>query len=161
MNGKVNEPLSNEDNEEPSSPQAKDPSRYVQNYHLDDQIVYAWRYLLFTSFPYWTNFQRDFYFPWTVSQGSIDEIWHGVFLVNTPMVTSCKLNKIHESPEVDQTLYMSIIGNLLYLTTIRLDIMKMVGIVGRFQVMGPRESHLLQAKRTLRYLTATMDYALW
>lgn len=43
-------------------------------------------------------------------------------LVSTPIVTGCKLSKVDESPEVDQTLYRSMIGSLLYLTASRLDI---------------------------------------
>jgi hypothetical protein len=39
--------------------------------------------------------------------------------VNTPMVTGCKLRKDDESLEENQTLYRSMIGNLLYVTTSR------------------------------------------
>jgi hypothetical protein len=42
---------------------------------------------------------------------------------NTPMVTGCKLNKEDEYTETDQSLYRSMIRNLLYVTTSRLDIM--------------------------------------
>ena len=44
-------------------------------------------------------------------------------LVSTPMVTCCKLSKDDESLEVDHTMYRSIIGILLYVTTTRPDIM--------------------------------------
>jgi hypothetical protein len=44
--------------------------------------------------------------------------------VNTPMVTGCKLSKDDESSEENQTLYKSMIGNLLYVMTSRLDIMQ-------------------------------------
>jgi hypothetical protein len=37
--------------------------------------------------------------------------------VNTPMVTGCKLKKNDESPEANKTLYRSMIGSLLYVTT--------------------------------------------
>ena len=50
----------------------------------------------------------------------------------TPMVTSCKLRKEDESPAVDQTVYRSMIGSLLYLTASRPDIMQAVGLVARF-----------------------------
>ena len=43
--------------------------------------------------------------------------------LSTPMTTNCKLSKDDESPPVDATLYRSIIGALLYLTTTRPDIM--------------------------------------
>ena len=44
-------------------------------------------------------------------------------LFNTPMTTSCKLNKEYESPSVDSTLYGSMVGSLLYLTASIPDIM--------------------------------------
>ena len=37
--------------------------------------------------------------------------------VSTPMIIGCKLSKDDESKEVDQKLYRSMIGNLLYVTT--------------------------------------------
>lgn len=81
-------------------------------------------------------------------------------LVSTPMVTSCKLCKINESPKVDQTFYRSIIGSLLYLIASRPDIMLEVCIVGIFQA-APIWIHLQEAKIILIYLRATMDYGLW
>ena len=53
--------------------------------------------------------------------------------VSTPMITGCKLSKDDESKEVDQKLYRSMIGSLLYVTTSRLDVMQVVGLVARFQ----------------------------
>jgi len=76
------------------------------------------------------------------------------------MVTGCQLSKIKESLEMDQTLYRSIIGSLLYLTASRPYIMQVVSIVRRFQA-GPIQNYLLTAKRILRYLRKIMDYGLW
>ena len=53
--------------------------------------------------------------------------------VSTPMVSGCKLSKDDSSPEVDQKMYRSMIGSLLYITASRPDIMHAVGMVGRFQ----------------------------
>jgi hypothetical protein len=47
-------------------------------------------------------------------------------LVYTPMVICCKLSKDDESLEANQTLYMSMIDNLLYVTTSRPGIMQVV-----------------------------------
>ena len=44
-------------------------------------------------------------------------------LVSTPMITCCKLSKYDESLEVDHTMYRSMIGILLYVTTTRPDVM--------------------------------------
>jgi hypothetical protein len=54
--------------------------------------------------------------------------------VSTPMVIGCKLRKEDESKETDQTMYISLIGNLIYEMDSRPDIMQVVGLVGRFQV---------------------------
>ena len=54
-------------------------------------------------------------------------------LVSTPMVTGCKLRKDDDSPDVDQSSYRYMIGNLLYITTSHPNIMHVVGIVGRYQ----------------------------
>jgi len=81
-------------------------------------------------------------------------------LVSMPKVTGCKISKMDESPTMNQTLYRSIIGMLLYLTASRPDVMQVVAIVRIFQA-NPRQSHLLVAKRILRYLKTIMDYGLW
>jgi uncharacterized membrane protein YciS (DUF1049 family) len=80
--------------------------------------------------------------------------------MGTPMVTGCKLSKDDVSPDVDQSSYRSMIGNLLYITTSRPDIMHAVGMVGRYQV-APKQSKLLVVKRIFKYLKGTMDYVLW
>ena len=43
--------------------------------------------------------------------------------MSTPMVTGCKLSLEDDSPKVDQTMYRSMIGSLLYSTTMRPNIM--------------------------------------
>ena len=60
---------------------------------------------------------------------------------------------------MDQKLYRSMIGSLLYVTTSRLDVMFSVCICARFQA-SPRESHLKATKRILRYLKHT-NVGLW
>ena len=59
----------------------------------------------------------------------------------TPMVTSCKLIIDNSSKDVDQRLYRSMISSLLYGTASRIDVMKIVGQVARFQA-APKESHI-------------------
>ena len=53
--------------------------------------------------------------------------------MTTPMVIGCKLSLEYDSPKVDQTMYISMVGSLLYSTKTRYDIMQVVGLVGRFQ----------------------------
>lgn len=81
-------------------------------------------------------------------------------LVSTPMVTGCRLSKDDTSPEVDQKLYKSMIGSLLYMIASRPDVLYAVGLVGRFQA-APRENHLQVVKRIFRYLKGTTDFELW
>jgi hypothetical protein len=80
--------------------------------------------------------------------------------VGTPMVTGCKLSKDDDSPNVDQSTYRSMIGNLLYIIASRPDLMHVVGMVGRYH-SAPKQSHLLDVKRIFRYLKETMNYCLW
>ncbi|XP_059073099.1 secreted RxLR effector protein 161-like [Cryptomeria japonica] len=79
---------------------------------------------------------------------------------STPMVTGCKLSKDNESLDADQTKYRSMIGNLLYVTTTRLDIMQAVGFVARFQATT-KETHVQAIKSIFKYLKGTMDFGLW
>jgi hypothetical protein len=74
--------------------------------------------------------------------------------VITPMQTSCKLIKDDDSKSTDQRQYRSMIGNLLYVTASRPDVMQTVGQVARFQE-APKESHVLAVKRIFRYLKGT------
>jgi hypothetical protein len=65
------------------------------------------------------------------------------------MVTSCKLRKNDKSEEVDQRIYRSMIGSLLYVTTSIQYVMQAVGQVVRFQV-APKETHVLVVKRIFK-----------
>ena len=80
--------------------------------------------------------------------------------VSTSMTRGCKLSKDDESKEVDQKLYRSMIGSLLFVTTSRPDIMHVVGLVARFQA-NPKETHVLAIKRIFRYLKGTTKFGLW
>jgi hypothetical protein len=81
-------------------------------------------------------------------------------LVSTPMVVGCKINKYDISLDVNQRTYRSMIGNILYITTSRPNIMRVVGMVGRYQ-SAPKQSHLTIVKRIFKYLKGTMTYGLW
>ena len=76
------------------------------------------------------------------------------------MITGCKLSLQDTSKDVDQRLYRSMIGSLLYVIASRPDVMLAVGQVARFQA-APKESHIIAVKRILRYLKGTTEYGLW
>ena len=79
---------------------------------------------------------------------------------NTPMGTSCYLDKDESGLEVNQSMYRGMIGSLLYLTASRPDIMHSVCVCARFQAC-PKESHLIAVKHILKYLKGTTGFGLW
>ncbi|GKA38818.1 putative ribonuclease H-like domain-containing protein [Tanacetum coccineum] len=62
--------------------------------------------------------------------------------------------------DVDEQLYRSMIGSLMYLIESRLDIMFAVCACARFQV-SLKSSHLLAVKRIFRYLKGKPSLGLW
>ena len=80
--------------------------------------------------------------------------------IKTPMPTNGHLDLDEGGKSVDQTLYRSMIGSLLYLTASRPDIMFSVCMCARFQA-NPKESHISAVKRILRYLKHTPSIGLW
>jgi hypothetical protein len=61
---------------------------------------------------------------------------------------------------VDQNVYRSMIGSLLYLCASRPDIMFSVCMCARFQA-APKHCHLRAVKRLMRYLFRTPNLGLW
>jgi hypothetical protein len=72
------------------------------------------------------------------------------------MQTSCNLSKDDDSKDTNQRQYMSMIGNLLYVTDSIPDVMHLA----QFQAT-PNESHVLAVKRIFRYLKGTKEFGLW
>jgi hypothetical protein len=78
----------------------------------------------------------------------------------TPMPTKVQLDLgVLEKP-VDQKVYRSMIGSLLYLCASRPNIMLSVGLCARFQ-SASKECHFVAVKRILRYLVHTPTHGLW
>src|ERR1044072_765368 len=69
----------------------------------------------------------------------------------TPAATHLKLTKDEKGEDVDQSLYWSMIGSLLYLTASRRDITFAIGVCARYKAQ-PKTSHLLQVKRIIKYI---------
>jgi hypothetical protein len=76
------------------------------------------------------------------------------------MPTKCQLDIDPNGKAVDQKVYRSMIGSLLYLCASRPDIMLSVGICARFQA-APKESHYVAVKQIFRYLAHTPNFGLW
>jgi hypothetical protein len=77
----------------------------------------------------------------------------------TPTRTSVKLHVDVAGKPVDQSLYRSMIGCLLYLTASQPDISFSVGVCAHFQA-NPKESHLTTVKRILRYVNGTVNFGI-
>jgi hypothetical protein len=80
--------------------------------------------------------------------------------IKTPMPTNGHLDLDEGGNLVNQTLYRSMIGSLLYLTASRPDIMFSVCMCARFQ-SNPKKAHLCVVKIILRYLKHTPSVGLW
>ena len=70
-----------------------------------------------------------------------------------------KLSLENDEKEVDPTLFKKIMGSLRYLCHRRPDIAYGVGLIGRYMVK-PTTSHLVAAKRILRYVKGTSSYGI-
>ncbi|GJU49690.1 putative ribonuclease H-like domain-containing protein [Tanacetum coccineum] len=79
---------------------------------------------------------------------------------STPMETQKPLLKDEDGEEVDVHLYRSMIGSLLYLTSLRPDIMFTVCACARYQV-NPKVLHFHAVKRIFRYLKGQPKLGLW
>ena len=61
---------------------------------------------------------------------------------------------------VDPSLYRSMIGSFLYLTTSRLDISYSIGVCARYQA-NPKESHTTALKRIIKYIKTIAEFGVW
>jgi hypothetical protein len=80
--------------------------------------------------------------------------------IKTPMGTNGHLDLDTGGKSVDQKVYLSMIGSLLYLCASRPDIMLSVCMCARFQA-NPKKVHLRAVKRIMRYLVYTPKFGLW
>ncbi|GAU33196.1 hypothetical protein TSUD_206550 [Trifolium subterraneum] len=77
----------------------------------------------------------------------------------TPMEANLKLSKGEDEQAVDATLFKQVVGSLRFICNTRPDINYAVGSVSRF-MSNPKASHMVAAKRILRYLKDTQDFGL-
>jgi hypothetical protein len=79
--------------------------------------------------------------------------------ISTPVDTGVKLSLVNDEKEVNPTLFKQIVGSLRYLCHTRPDIAYGVGLISRYMVK-PTTSHLVAAKRILRYVKGTRNYGI-
>ncbi|GJT01251.1 putative ribonuclease H-like domain-containing protein [Tanacetum coccineum] len=92
--------------------------------------------------------------------GKIDKTLFKFKTASIPMETSKPLLKDEDGDEVDVHMYRSIIGSLMYLTSLRPDIMFAVCACARYQVT-PKVSHLHAVKRIFTYSKGHTKLGLW
>ncbi|CAM8956645.1 unnamed protein product [Rhodiola kirilowii] len=85
--------------------------------------------------------------------------FEGMKAVRTPVAERMEMMKEGIGELVNPTYFKSIVGSLRYLTSTRPDIVYGVGLISRF-MEKPQQSHLLAAKRILRYISGTSDYGI-
>ena len=79
--------------------------------------------------------------------------------VSNPSETNSKLDECIEEEKVDSTMFRQIVGSMRYLCNNRPDICYSVSVIRKF-MHDPRKSHLIAAKRILRYIKGTIDFGL-
>ncbi|KAJ8617574.1 hypothetical protein MRB53_013760 [Persea americana] len=71
-----------------------------------------------------------------------------------------KMDKDSAGMAVDSTMYMQMVGSLMYLTSTRPDIMFVVSLLSRY-LAHPTALHLQAVKRVLRYIKGTLTYGIF
>ncbi|GJV52316.1 retrovirus-related pol polyprotein from transposon TNT 1-94 [Tanacetum coccineum] len=80
--------------------------------------------------------------------------------VKCPMLPPNNLGPDESGVSINETMFIGMIGSLMYLTTSRLDILFSTCLCARNQA-NPKESHLVAVKRIFRYLKGTPHLGLW
>jgi len=69
----------------------------------------------------------------------------------TPTTTGLKLSKENRNNKVNPTLYKSMVRNLMYLTTTRLNLMYVVSLISRF-MEKPKDTQWKARKKILKHV---------
>jgi len=77
--------------------------------------------------------------------------------ISTPVGTGVKLSLVNDEKEVNPTLFKQIVSSLRYMCDTRSDIAYGVGLISKYMVK-PTTSHLVAAKRIMRYVKGTSSY---
>ena len=80
--------------------------------------------------------------------------------IRTHMIPNVKLIVDLLGKSVDSSLYKSMIGILIYLTTSRPNISYSVGVCARYQA-NPKESHMIVLKRIIKHVKSTANFSVW
>ncbi|MCO5603022.1 hypothetical protein L7F22_057165 [Adiantum nelumboides] len=80
--------------------------------------------------------------------------------ISMPLDQNKKLRADEGQVLEDVTMYQQIVGSFIYLTISRPDLSYTIGLESQFMQL-PRKPHLDVVRRTLRYVSAILDYALF
>ena len=61
---------------------------------------------------------------------------------------------------IDSSLYISMIGSLLYFFVSRPDFSYSVGVCAKYDA-NPKETHMIALKRIIKYVKTTADFGVW
>ncbi|KAM0017627.1 putative RNA-directed DNA polymerase [Helianthus debilis subsp. tardiflorus] len=78
----------------------------------------------------------------------------------TPMNANEKLCRDDQAEKVDEVMFRSLVGGLIYLTHTRPDLVFSVSLLSRF-MQRPSKLHFGAAKRIVRYVAGTSDFGIW
>lgn len=78
---------------------------------------------------------------------------------STHMEIGLKLSTKTDSKAVNEPVYNQLVENLIYLTTIRLDLSYTVSFISKFMI-ATKAKHWTTAKRVLRYARGTLDFGI-
>ncbi|XP_066323684.1 uncharacterized protein [Miscanthus floridulus] len=78
---------------------------------------------------------------------------------HTPMEVRLRLSAKSSAPDVDATMYRSLVGSLRYLVHTRPDLTFAMGYVSRF-MEKPKQDHYAAVKHILRYIAGTINYGI-
>ncbi|XP_071740136.1 secreted RxLR effector protein 161-like [Rutidosis leptorrhynchoides] len=81
-------------------------------------------------------------------------------IAKNPLSVNHGITPENTGPKVNPTLYMAIIGSLMYLTASPPDIMFATCLCTHYQAQ-PNVNHMLAAKKIMRYLKGTPSLGLW
>ena len=82
---------------------------------------------------------------------------HNTKAAPTPIIVGLKLRKEDCNKTVNPTLYKSMVGCLVYLTTTRSNMMHVVRLISRFMEI-PKDFHWKVGKRIIRYVIGTKGF---
>ncbi|GJU21799.1 putative ribonuclease H-like domain-containing protein [Tanacetum coccineum] len=132
---------------------------YDEVFSLVARIEAIRLFLAYASFKDFVVYQMDVKSAFLYAKIE-EEVFIEVKTASTPMETQKPLLKDEDGKEVDVHLYRLMIGSLMYLTSLRPDIMFAVCACARYQV-NPKVSHLYAMKRIFRYLKGQPKLGLW